>query len=117
VSALRVLVWLVSLEITLYISLAIRHITRDARVMRMDWWINVGIAVCSYLLGMAFAGSFLGRKWMGTVDVFLHKVFKKEVTTSKYLVWKHFYCLDDPPKPPSMKNPRKLTEILLAKLL
>jgi len=55
----------------------------------MDWWINIGIAIISYLLGMAFAGSFLGRKWMGTVDVFLHKVFKREVTASKYLYLKH----------------------------
>ena len=38
------------------------------------------MAVCGYLLGMAFAGSFLGRKWMGSVDVALHKVLKREVT-------------------------------------
>jgi hypothetical protein len=83
----------------------------------MEWWLSAGIAVVSYLLGMAFAGSFLGRKWMGTVDVFLHRVFKREVTTSKYLVWKHFYCLDDPPKPKSLKYPSKLTEMILAKLI
>jgi len=83
----------------------------------MEWYINTLIAICSYLLGMAFAGSFLGRKWMGTVDVFLHKLFKKEVTMSKYLVWKHFYCIDDPPKPPSLVKPVKWSEILLAKLV
>ena len=83
----------------------------------MDWWINVLIAVVSYLLGMAFAGSFLGRKWMGTVDVFLHRVFKREVTTSKYLYWKHFCGLSNPPRPRSLKYPRKFTEMLLAKLL
>ncbi len=83
----------------------------------MEWWISFAFAICSYLLGMAFAGSFIGRKWMGTVDVFLHKLFKKEVTTSKYLVWKHFYCIDDPPKPPSLMKPVKWSEILLAKLI
>ena len=56
----------------------------------MDWWMNAIIAVCGYLLGMAFAGSFLGRKWMGTVDVALHRLLKREVTTGKYLYWKHF---------------------------
>ena len=83
----------------------------------MDWWINVLIAVCSYLLGMAFAGSFLGRKWMGTVDIFLHRILNRKVTTSKYLIWKHFYCIDDPPKPKSIVNPSKLTEMILAKLI
>jgi len=83
----------------------------------LEWYLNTLIAIGSYLLGMAFAGSFIGRKWMGTVDVLLHKLFKKEVTMSKYLVWKHFYCIDDPPKPPRIKKPVKLREILLAKLI
>ena len=83
----------------------------------MDWWINIVIAVCSYLLGMAFAGSFLGRKWMGTVDIFLHRIFNREVTTSKYLIWKHFYCIENPPKPKSIVNPSKLTEMILAKII
>ncbi len=83
----------------------------------MEWYINILIAIGSYLLGMAFAGSFIGRKWMGTVDVFLHKLLKKEVTMSKYLVWKHFYCIDDPPKPLSLVKPVKLSEIILAKLI
>ncbi len=83
----------------------------------MEWYINTLIAICSYLLGMAFAGSFIGRKWMGSVDVYLHKLLKKEVTMSKYLVWKHFYCIDAPPKPRSLVKPVKLREILLAKLI
>jgi hypothetical protein len=83
----------------------------------LEWYINTLIAIGSYLLGMAFAGSFIGRKWMGTVDVNLHKLFKKEVTMSKYLVWKHFYCINDPPKPRSLLKPVKLSEILLAKLI
>ena len=78
---------------------------------------NTLIAIGSYLLGMAFAGSFIGRKWMGSVDVYLHKLLKKDVTMSKYLVWKHFYCIDDPPKPRSLVKPVKLREILLAKLI
>ncbi len=40
----------------------------------MEWWLSGLFAVATYLVGMAFAGSFLGRKWMGTVDVFLHWV-------------------------------------------
>jgi hypothetical protein len=36
---------------------------------------------------------------------------------SKYLVWKHFYCIDDPPKPRSLVKPVKWSEILLAKLI
>lgn len=83
----------------------------------MDWWINIGIAIVSYLLGMAFAGSFLGRKWMGTVDVFLHKIFNRKITASKYLYWKHFCGLNNPPKPPNLKSPRKFTEMILAKLI
>ncbi|UCH57522.1 MAG: hypothetical protein JSV18_00965 [Candidatus Bathyarchaeota archaeon] len=83
----------------------------------MEWWINILIAVIGYLLGMAFAGSFLGRKWMGTVDVFLHKAFKREVTVGKYLYWKHFCGINNPPKPPGLKKPSKLTEMLLAKLI
>ena len=78
---------------------------------------NTLIAIGSYLLGMAFAGSFIGRKWMGSVDVYLHKLLKKEVTMSKYLVWKHFYCINDPPKPRSLVKPVKWREILLAKLI
>ena len=78
---------------------------------------NTLIAIGSYLLGMAFAGSFIGRKWMGSVDVYLHKLLKKDVTMSKYLVWKHFYCINDPPKPRSLVKPVKWREILLAKLI
>ena len=83
----------------------------------MEWYVNTLIAIGSYLLGMAFAGSFIGRKWMGTVDICLHKLFKKEVTMSKYLVWKHFYCIDNPPKPRSLVKPVKLSEIILAMLI
>lgn len=83
----------------------------------MEWYLNTLIAICSYLLGMAFAGSFIGRKWMGTVDLFLHRIFKRKVTVGKYLYWKHFCNIDDPPKPPKLKKPAKLSDILLAKLV
>ena len=83
----------------------------------MEWWMSLLIAVCGYLLGMAFAGSFLGRKWMGSVDVFLHRLLKKEVTTSKYLVWKHYYCIENPPKPKNLVHPSKLLDVILSKLV
>ena len=83
----------------------------------MEWWINAFMAVCGYLLGMAFAGSFLGRKWMGSVDVALHKVFKREVTIGKYLYWKHFCNIKEPPRPPSIDKPVKISEMILAMLM
>jgi hypothetical protein len=81
----------------------------------MEWWINALMAVCGYLLGMAFAGSFLGRKWMGTVDVFLHKLLKRDVTTAKYLYWRYFCSLNNPPMPKNLKYPRNLTDKLVLK--
>lgn len=83
----------------------------------MEWWIQAAIAVVGYLLGMAFAGSFLGRKWMGTVDIALHKLFKIKITTSKYLYWKHFCGMDNPPRPKNLKNPMNLTEKILSRFL
>lgn len=83
----------------------------------MDWWINIIIAVCGYLLGMAFAGSFLGRKWMGTVDIALHRLFKIKITPSKYLYWKHFCGMENPPRPKNLENPRNLTEKILSRFL
>jgi hypothetical protein len=76
---------------------------------------NIVLAVCTYLLGMAFAGSFLGRRWMGTVDVFLHKTFKLEVTIGKYLYWKHFCNIPNPPKPKNMERPKGITGMLFTK--
>ncbi len=83
----------------------------------MEWWLSGLFGVAAYLIGMAFAGSFLGRKWMGTVDVFLHRILKREVTLGKYLYWKHFCNIGDPPKPPSLAKPDKLRDILISKLL
>jgi hypothetical protein len=77
---------------------------------------QIGLAIASYLLGMAFAGSFLGRKWMGTVDVFLHNILKREVTVGKYLYWKHFCNMNDPPRPKNMQNPTKIQDILFTKI-
>jgi hypothetical protein len=54
---------------------------------------------------------------MGTADVFLHRIFNREVTTSKYLYWKHFCGLSNPPKPKNLLKPSKLTEMILAKLI
>ena len=82
-----------------------------------EWWINLALAVAAYLMGMAFAGSFLGRKWMGTVDVFLHRVLKREVTMGKYLYWKHFCNMNDPPKPLCLIRPKNFTERYLMKFL
>jgi hypothetical protein len=83
----------------------------------MEWWMNSLLAVAGYLIGMAFAGSFLGRKWMGTVDVFLHKRFKIDITIGKYLYWKYFCNISDPPKPEKMKKPDNFLESLIAKVL
>jgi len=73
--------------------------------------------IATYLLGMAFAGSFLGRRWMGTVDVFLHRTFKLDVTIGKYLYWKHFCCIPNPPRPKNLRKPTALTDILFARLI
>ena len=83
----------------------------------MEWWIQAAIAVVGYLLGMAFAGSFLGRKWMGTVDIALHRLLKRKITTGKYLYWKHFCGIEDPPMPENMRNPRSLREKLVSRFL
>ena len=68
----------------------------------MEWWIQLLLAVTTYLMGMAFAGSFLGRKWMGLTDIFLHKILKREVTLGKYLYWRHFCNIIEPPKGESL---------------
>jgi len=78
---------------------------------------NILLYVCTYLLGMAFAGSFLGRRWMGTVDVFLHRTFKLEVTIGKYLYWKHFCNIPNPPKPKGMQKPAGLAGMLFTRFL
>jgi hypothetical protein len=75
------------------------------------------LAIATYLLGMAFAGSFLGRAWMGNVDVFLHKVLKMDVTVGKYFYWKYFCNINNPPKPKNLEQPRGLTEQLFCKFL
>lgn len=78
---------------------------------------NIVLSICIYLLGMGFAGSFLGRRWMGTVDVFLHRTFKLEVTIGKYLYWKHFCNIPNPPKPKNMQQPTGLAGMLFARFL
>lgn len=83
----------------------------------MEWWIQAVVAVIGYLLGMAFAGSFLGRKWMGIVDVSFHKLFNRKITASKYLYWKHFCGLENPPMPENLKNPRSLTDRILSRFI
>jgi hypothetical protein len=75
------------------------------------------LAIATYLLGMAFAGSFLGRAWMGTVDVFLHKTFHMEITVGKYFYWKYFCNIKDPPKPKNLERPRGLTDQLFCRFL
>lgn len=83
----------------------------------MDLWVQAAVAVVGYLLGMAFAGSFLGRKWMGTVDIALHKLFRRKVTTGKYLYWKHFCGIGNPPRPENLRNPDGLMDRILSRLL
>jgi len=75
------------------------------------------LTVLTYLLTMAFTGSVLGRTWMGSVDIFLHKIFKIEVTMGKYAYWKYFCTIADPPKPEHLEKPKKLTDQLICKLL
>jgi hypothetical protein len=75
------------------------------------------LAIVTYLLGMAFAGSFLGRSWMGNVDVFLHKMLDMEVTVGKYFYWKYFCNVRDPPKPKNLVQPRGLTDQLFCRFL
>ena len=75
------------------------------------------LAIATYLLGMAFAGSFLGRAWMGNVDVFLHKTLNMEVTVGKYFYWKYFCNIRDPPKPKNLEKPRNLTDQLFCRFL
>jgi len=74
-------------------------------------------AIMIYLLGMAFAGSFMGRAWMGNVDVFLHKILKMEVTVGKYFYWKYFCNIKNPPKPKNLEKPRGLTDQLFCRFL
>lgn len=85
--------------------------------MTLQLVFNILLYVCTYLLGMAFAGSFLGRRWMGTVDVFLHRTFKLEVTIGKYLYWKHFCNIPNPPKPKGMQKPAGLAGMLFTRFL
>jgi hypothetical protein len=54
---------------------------------------------------------------MGTVDVALHRLFKREVTTGKYLYWKHFCNIKYPPKPANLRYPNKLRDVILSKLV
>ncbi len=65
---------------------------------------NIGFIVIGYLLGMAFAGSFIGRKYMGTVDIMLHKLFKRKVTLAQYLYWRYFCGIEKPPKPEEIRR-------------
>ena len=75
------------------------------------------VTFATYLLTMAFAGSFLGRTWMGSVDIFLHKTLKIDVTVGKYVYWKYFCTIADPPKPENLEKPKNLTDQLFCKLL
>ena len=75
------------------------------------------ITFSTYLLTMAFAGSLLGRTWMGSVDIFLHKLLKIDVTVGKYVYWKYFCTIADPPKPVHLEKPKNLTDQLFCKFL
>ncbi len=87
----------------------------------MEFTVQTGfqilIYVAAYLLGMAFAGSFLGRAWIGNVDVFLHKTLKVEVTVGKYFYWKYICNIKNPPKPKNLEQPKRLTDQLFCRFL
>ncbi|MEM3545639.1 MAG: hypothetical protein QXU47_09015 [Candidatus Bathyarchaeia archaeon] len=65
---------------------------------------NIGFVIIGYLLGMAFAGSFIGRKYMGTVDIMLHRLFRRRITLAQYLYWRYFCGIEKPPKPEEIKR-------------
>jgi len=86
----------------------------------LELLLSIGYIVLGYLIGMAFAGSFLGRKYMGLMDILLHKVFRRRVTVVQYLYWKYFCGIGDPPKPENLKKLEgrlKQVESLLTGLL
>ena len=74
---------------------------------------QIVIMATAYLLGVAFAGSFIGRKWMGTVDIFLHRLFRIEVTMRQYFYWKYITGIADPPKPKAFKKVKGMEKLLL----
>lgn len=77
-------------------------------------WEQIAIMVMAYLLGVAFAGSFLGRRWMGTVDIFLHRIFKIKITARQYFYWKYITGVADPPKPKAFKKVKGLEKLFLS---
>jgi hypothetical protein len=104
----------ISLAITLFIT---SDIFTKKRLSRLEWWFQGIVAIVGYLLGMAFAGSFIGRKWMGIVDISLHKLFKRKINTGKYLYWKHFCGIENPPRPENLKKPKKIKDRILCRLI
>ena len=83
----------------------------------MEWWIQAAVAVVGYLMGMAFAGSFLGRRWMGTVDIALHRLFKRKIRIGNYLYWKYFCGIENPPRPENLQNPGGFKDKILSRFL
>ena len=81
--------------------------------MNYLWLLQVIIA---YLLGMAFAGSFIGRKWMGLVDITLHKLLQRKVKLTQYLYWKYFCGIENPPKPEGLKKTDRLVQRIMGLL-
>ena len=77
---------------------------------------QIAFMAVAYLLGVAFAGSFIGRKWMGTVDIFLHRLFRIEVTMRQYFYWKYITGIADPPKPKAFKRAEGMEKLLLGLL-
>ena len=67
-------------------------------------WTQIAIPVIAYLLGMAFAGSFLGRKWMGVVDIALHRLFRRKITVAQYFYWRYILGISKPPQPASIRG-------------
>lgn len=82
--------------------------------MELEFLLSLVYIVVGYLLGMAFAGSFLGRKYMGLVDITLHKIFRRRVTIAQYLYWRYFCGIENPPKPKNLKRAESYVKALEA---
>jgi len=73
---------------------------------------NFLIPVIVYLCGLAFAGSFIGRRYMGLVDIALCRLFRQKVTTTRYLYWKFVCGIEKPPQPENLKKMNRVIKFI-----
>jgi hypothetical protein len=76
-------------------------------------WTQIAIPVIAYLLGMAFAGSFLGRKWMGVADIALHRLLRRKITIAQYFYWRYILGISKPPQPASIRGLSKTLDAVM----